>query len=72
MESPSLPFSQRSKAVFYSLVLIAWWIGVWGIADTVIHMVFKGQTMKELGVYIFLVASVLTLVYLNPELLDRM
>ncbi len=72
MESPALPFSHRSKAVFYSLVLIAWWIGVWGIADTVIHMVFKGQTMKELGVYIFLVASVLTLVYLNPELLDRM
>jgi hypothetical protein len=70
MESPTLP--QRSKAVLYSLVLIAWWIGVWGIADTVIHLVFKGQTMKELGVYIFLVASVLLFIYLNPEMSERM
>jgi len=72
MESPTLPFSHRAKAVGYSLILIAWWIGIWGIADTVIHLVFKGQTMKELGVYIFLVASVLFLIYLHPELIDRM
>jgi hypothetical protein len=72
MESPSLPFIGRFKAVFYSLILIAWWIGVWGIADTVIHLVFKGETMKELGVYIFLVVSVLVLLFVNPELVERM
>jgi predicted membrane channel-forming protein YqfA (hemolysin III family) len=72
MEAPTLPFSRRFKAVGYSLILILWWIGVWGIADTVIHLVFKGETMKELGVYIFLVTSVLLLVFLYPDLLERM
>ncbi len=72
MESPSLPFTGRFKAVFYSLILIVWWIGVWGIADTVIHLLFKGETMKELGVYIFLVVTVLVLIFLNPELVERM
>jgi hypothetical protein len=72
MESPSLPFTNRYKPLVYSLLLIIWWIGVWGIADTVIHMVFKGQTMKELGVYIGFVSLVLLVVFVNPEFLDRM
>ena len=72
MESPSLPFINRYKAVFYSVILILWWIGVWGIADTLIHMVFKGETMKELGVYIFFVTIVLVIIFVHPELLERM
>lgn len=72
MESPPLPFVKRYKAVVYSVILIIWWIGVWGIADTIIHLVFKGETMKELGVYIFFVTSVLFLIFLHPELLERM
>ena len=72
MESPSLPFSNRYKPLLYSVLLIFWWIGVWGITDTVIHMVFKGHTMKELGVYIGLVSLVLFVIFVNPEFLDRM
>jgi hypothetical protein len=72
MESPKLPVVNRYKAVLYSVILIIWWIGVWGIADTMIHLVFKGHTMKELGVYIFFVTSVLVLIFLNPELIERM
>jgi hypothetical protein len=72
MEAPHLPFDTRYKSVVYSLILILWWVGVWGIADTVIHLVFKGHTMKELGVYLFLVSSVLFLVYVHPEFIDRM
>jgi hypothetical protein len=72
MDAPTLPFTGRFKAVFYSLLLILWWIGVWGIADTVIHLVFKGETMKELGVYIFFVVTVLAFVFLNPDFIERM
>ncbi len=72
MESPKLPSINRYKAVFYSLILIIWWIGVWGIADTVIHMVFQGETMKELGVYIGFVTIVLLIIFVHPELLERM
>ena len=71
MEAPTLPFTKRYKTVFYSVILITWWIGVWGLADTVIHMVFKGETMKELGVYIFMITFVLFLIYVNPELIEH-
>jgi uncharacterized membrane protein HdeD (DUF308 family) len=72
MDSPRLPFTNRYKPLVYSVLLIAWWIGVWGIADTVIHMFFKGQTMKELAVYIGLVTLVLFVIFVHPEFLDRM
>lgn len=72
MESPSQIFRHRSKAVVYSVLMILWWIGVWGIADTVIHLVFKGQTMMELGVYVFFVSIVLFLVFLSPDLLEKL
>ena len=72
MEAPTLPFTNRAKAVLYSIVLILWWVAIWGIADTVIHLVFKGQTMKELAVYFLIVAGVLSLIYMYPDLLERM
>ena len=72
MESPTLPFVNRYKPLVYSVLLIIWWIGVWGIADTVIHIVFKGQTMKELGVYIAFVTFVLFVIFVHPEFLERM
>jgi hypothetical protein len=72
MEAPTLPFSRRFKAVGYSLILILWWIGVWGIADTVIHLVFKGQTMKELAVYIGFVMIAITAVFVYPDFIDSM
>jgi len=72
MDSPTLPLTGRFKAVFYSIILILWWVGVWGIANTVIHLIFKGETMKELGVYVFLVVTILALIFVNPELVERM
>ena len=72
MEAPTLPFVNRYKPLVYSVLLILWWIGVWGIADTVIHIVFKGQTMKELGVYIGFVTLVLFVIYVHLEFLERM
>jgi hypothetical protein len=72
MNSPTLPFTGRFKAVTYSIILILWWVGIWGIANTVIHLIFKGDTLKELGVYLFLVMTILVLIFVNPELVDRM
>ena len=72
MDAPSLPFTNRAKAVSYSLLLILWWVAVWGIANTVIHLLFKGDTLKELGVYILIVTFVLLVIFVNPEFVQRL
>jgi hypothetical protein len=68
---PPSPFAQRCKTVAYSIIVIFWTIGIWGIADKVIHLFFKGHTLKELSVYIFFVVSVLMVVFLHPEIIER-
>ena len=72
MESPTLPFVNRYKAVFYSFLLVLWWIGIWGTADTLIHLYFKGQTMKELAVYFSFISIVLFVIFVHPEFIERM
>lgn len=52
--------------------MILWWVGIWGIADTVIHLVFKGATIKELGVYIFFVVFVLLVIRVFPDLIHKL
>jgi hypothetical protein len=69
MEKPSLPLKEyRYESVVKSIIIIIWWIGIWGAADTIIHLVFKGETMMELGIYITMISFVLFMVYLYPDL----
>jgi hypothetical protein len=69
---PSFPVSQGATAIGVSLLTIVWWVGVWGFADTIIHLVFKGSTFMELGLYIFMIATVLLIVFLKPDLLKQL
>jgi hypothetical protein len=46
--------------------IIVWWIGIWGAADTIIHLVFKGETLMELGLYLLMIAFVLSEVFIHP------
>ena len=68
MPSPHVPLGERYQAIGYSVVTILWWVGIWGLADTVIHMVFKGAKIMELGVYVIMISIVLLLVFIEPSL----
>jgi hypothetical protein len=72
MDAPTLPFTNRAKSIGYSLLLILWWVAVWGIANTVINLLFKGDTLKELGVYILIVTFVLLIIFVHPEFVQRL
>lgn len=72
LQPPQFPFGERFRTLQASLLNILWWIGIWGLADTVIHLVFKGATMMELGVYIGMIAFVLLVVFLDPRMMSHM
>ena len=68
MITPYIPFGERFKSVTVSLIVIIWWIGVWGLSDTIIHLVFKGAKHIELILYMLMIAFVLLTVFLYPEI----
>ncbi len=54
-----------------ALLLILWWIGVWGFVDTSIQLVTKGNPLFALGIYGGIIGSILLIVSLRPQLLEH-
>ena len=72
LQPPRFPFGERFRTLQASILNILWWIGIWGLADTIIHLVFKGATMMELGVYVGMIGFVLFVVFLDPSMMSHM
>lgn len=72
METPKITLSYRIESLWKSLLIIIWWIGIWGAADTIIHLVFKGSTLMELGIYLLMIAFVLSVVFVHPNFVQSL
>jgi low temperature requirement protein LtrA len=70
MDTPSIPLSQRYKSLGYSLITVIWWVGIWGLAETVIGFLVKESLILRLGIFITMIAFVLLLVLLKPEFVE--
>lgn len=57
--------------LFIAFLLVLWWIGVWGLVETLLHQFIKGSASKALFVYSSLIATVLAVVYIKPQLLEH-
>ena len=53
-----------------ALLIILWWIGVWGLVETLIHLYIRGSTQRAIFVYMSMILLVLVVVYVNPKMVD--
>jgi len=58
--------------IIRSLLVLAWWIGIWGLADTFVHGVFRGSVQARLVFYGALVLLVSGTIYIQPQLLEHL
>jgi hypothetical protein len=72
METPHIPLGQRYKSLGYSMLTILWWVGVWGLAETIITLMFKQSLFFKLGVYIFMIAAVFLTILFDPTLVKNL
>ncbi len=63
--------AENCNILLIALLLVLWWIGVWGLIETLLHQFIKGSTSKALLVYSSLIATVLAVVYIKPQLLEH-
>lgn len=68
MNVPNIPLGERYRSLGISLITIIWWVAIWGLSDTIIHTFFKGQRLAELILYFVMIAFVLTMIFLFPEI----
>ena len=59
--------------VLFLLTLIQlWWIAVWGLAYMVIDVIAGSSKIKELYIYISMLIITITILHLNPQMVERL
>ena len=53
-----------------ALLLVVWWVGLWGFLDTLLQMVHKGNPMTSLVVYGSLIVFVSVVLFLRPSYIE--
>jgi hypothetical protein len=64
-------YEKTSDILFIALLLVLWWIGVWGLIETLLHTFIRGSTQKAILVYSSLIATVILIVWAKPQLLEH-
>jgi len=54
-----------------SLLIVFWWIGVWGLVETFIQPLIKGSSLKAAIVYGVMILAVLGILVIKPDLLEH-
>ena len=62
---------EYGRILFISLLILIWWIGCWGVVETIVHLYVRGSTLKALSIYSFMIFLVIFIVYFNPTLMDH-
>jgi hypothetical protein len=72
METPQIPLGERYKALGYSMLTIVWWVGVWGLSESIMTLMFKQSILLKLGFYLFMIATVFLIILFDPTLIKNL
>lgn len=72
METPHLPLGDRYKALGYSMLTILWWVGVWGLSESLMTLMFKQSIVLKLGFYLFMIATVFLVILFDPTIIKNL
>ena len=56
-------------AVLVGVLVMVWWIGVWGLVETLLQEFIQGSFGRAVGTYVTIIAGCLLVVYSNPQVL---
>lgn len=60
------------SVILIALIILIWWLGVWGLIETIIQPFIKNNYWAAIGVYGAMISSVLVIMYLHPKVLESL
>ena len=54
-----------------SFLVVVWWIALWGLIEIVLKSIVGNSVGKSVIAYMLMIAFVLTIVYMNPGMVER-
>ena len=55
-----------------ALIIVIWWIGVWGLIETIIQPFIKNSYWAAIGVYGAMITLILLIVNIHPQVLESL
>ena len=74
MEHPTsrvTPKKTSFEILEIALIVVLFWIGVWGLFDTLLQEFIKGSLWNAIGIYSALILFVILLVQRKPHVLEH-
>lgn len=72
METPHIPIGERYVSLGYSMLTILWWVGVWGLSESVMTLMFKESIVLKLGLYLLMIAAVFLAILFDPHIVKNL
>jgi hypothetical protein len=72
METPHIPLGERYKSLGYSMLTIIWWVGVWGLSESIMTLLFKESIVFKLGLYLLMIAAVFLVILFDPTMIKNL
>lgn len=72
METPHIPIGERYTSLGYSILTILWWVGIWGLTETITTLLFKESVFFKLGLYLFMIAAVFLAILFDPRIVKNL
>jgi hypothetical protein len=69
METPHVHLLQPLR---YPIITVIWWVGIWGLSETLLTLFFKEKIIFKLSFYISLIILVILLIAMDPTIADRL
>jgi hypothetical protein len=60
------------KTIARSILIIVWWVAVWGLTDFIVHHMSNKCPLRKVAVYLGLMLLVLGTLGLDPNMLQHM
>lgn len=71
IETPKSPDVMIRKRLTHSVVTILWWVGIWGLSETLLTMLVKNSITYRFLVYTGMIAIVFVLLLTTPEIVEN-
>ena len=55
-----------------SILVVVWWIGTWGLTDTIIHSLTANSVIYKIIIYTSLILLVLGTIAIKPSMINHL
>ena len=71
IETPKAPERLVRTKLFHSVITILWWVGIWGLSETLLTFMVKNSITTRLAIYSGMIVFVFLMILMSPDIVEN-